>query len=117
MQKIFIFILACFISTASYAESLSEKQKISQLLDAIETSHAVFIRNGSEYSSKEAKEHLQMKLNKAGSRITTAKDFILNVASKSSSTGQPYYIKTDDTKVEAEKWLLLKLADIEKSKE
>ena len=52
-----------------------------------------FIRNGSEYSPKEAAEHLRMKRRKAGSKIKTAEDFIDHIASKSYMSGEPYQMK------------------------
>ena len=53
-----------------------------------------------------------MKLNAAGSVIQTADDFITNIASHSSMTGQPYYIEfPDGTMIESEKWLRDRLSD------
>ena len=72
---------------------LSEEQKITQLINYIEKLDARFIRNGSEYTPVDAAKHLRMKREKAGKKIKTAKDFIDNIASKSSISGEPYQIK------------------------
>jgi hypothetical protein len=74
--------------------ALTESQKTDHLIAYVASLEgAVFIRNGSEHSPGEAAEHLQMKREKAGSRITTAIDFIEKVATKSSMSGKPYQIR------------------------
>ncbi len=76
-----------------FPNTLTEEQKITELINYIEKSETMFVRNGSEYSGVKAAEHLRMKRQKAGNRIKTAKDFIDFIASKSSSSGEPYYMK------------------------
>lgn len=116
MKNLLIIILSVFsilVSSPVVAEKLDEKGKIEYLLKAIGGSGLVFIRNGEEHLASEAEEHLRMKLKKAGDKIKTADDFINNIASKSSMTMKPYYIKLKDgTLVEAEKWLHNKLDSI-----
>lgn len=77
----------------SIQQNISEEQKIEKLIAYIENSDAKFLRNGSEYSAKEAAEHLRMKRRKAGTKIKTAKDFIDHIASKSYMSGEPYQMK------------------------
>ncbi len=72
---------------------LSEAQKIDKLIAYIEATEAKFIRNGTEYSGVDAAKHLRMKREKAGKKITTAKQFIDFLASKSSMSGEPYLMK------------------------
>ncbi|MBC7384085.1 MAG: DUF5329 domain-containing protein [Bacteroidia bacterium] len=74
-------------------QSLTEEQKITHLIIFVEKMDACFIRNGEEYNPVDAAKHLRMKREKAGKQIKTAKDFIDNVASKSSMSGVPYQIK------------------------
>jgi len=71
----------------------NEENKIVKLILFIEKSNAVFIRNGSEYDAKEAADHLRMKRKKAGNKVKTAKDFIDQIASKSSMSGEAYKMK------------------------
>lgn len=98
-------IIACLLLGLNYTinckpqaistihQTINEEQKIEKLILFIENSDAKFIRNGSEYSAKEAAEHLRMKRRKAGSKIKTAKDFIDHIASKSYMSGEPYQMK------------------------
>jgi predicted aspartyl protease len=90
---------------AEAAAALTEPEKIERLLTALESSDAVFIRNGTEHSGKDAAEHLRGKLKQAGGKITTAAEFIEQLASKSSLSGKPYQVRTPDGKVvEARAW-------------
>jgi hypothetical protein len=72
---------------------VAEQTKIDFLLGEVKNSTAVFIRNGREYRSSRAASHLLTKLNFAGKRVQTVRDFILGIASHSERTGQPYEIR------------------------
>jgi hypothetical protein len=72
---------------------LTEEQKIEKLILYVEKTEAKFVRNGTEYSGVEAAKHLRMKREKAGKKISTAKQFIDFLASKSSMSGEPYLMK------------------------
>jgi Family of unknown function (DUF5329) len=110
-----VCIAFCFIAFgAVFPNGLSESEKIQRLIAAVETSNVVFIRNGGEYNAKAAADHMRLKLSRAGSRISTARDFIRYIGTRSSMSGQPYYIRTaDGRRVESAAWLNRKLAEIE----
>jgi len=93
-------VLGLFCGMAQAQDNL-ERRKIEFLISSVENLNgAKFIRNGSEYTGKEAAEHLRMKLQKAGSKVQTADDFIRICASASSLSGRPYMIKSSDGKVQ-----------------
>lgn len=75
------------------SSTLTEEQKINHLIQYIEKSNVIFIRNGSEYNAKDAAKHLRVKLEKAGKKVKTCKEFIDYIASKSSMSGEPYKVK------------------------
>lgn len=77
----------------SFSQSISEEQKIEKLINYIEKSEAIFIRNGTEYPAKEAADHLRMKRKKAGNKVKSSKDFIDIIASKSYMSGEAYKMK------------------------
>jgi hypothetical protein len=84
-------------SAVAYAISQAESDKIQYLISSVENlDGAKFIRNGSEHSPKDAASHLRMKLQKAGSRVKTADDFIKLCASQSYLSGEPYTIRFAD---------------------
>ncbi|NDF11659.1 MAG: hypothetical protein EB060_02445 [Proteobacteria bacterium] len=105
------------IAGVAFAKELTESDKITYLLNTVGNAHVMFQRNGKNYSATEAKDHLKMKLDKAGDRIKTADAFIDYIASKSSMTGEPYYIiLADGKKVPSAEWLHAKLDGLEKTK-
>ncbi|MBL0871359.1 MAG: DUF5329 family protein [Phycisphaerales bacterium] len=102
---------------AATPATLTERQKIDKLLDAVATlDGAVFIRNGSEHSPSAAADHLRGKLRSAGSRVTTARQFIDSIASASSSSGQDYTIRLKDgTVIATREFLNTKLRELEQT--
>ena len=93
----------------------AEQAKIDWLLEEVGSSKATFIRNGKEYDASKAVSHLKTKLMFAGSRVQTAKQFIVGVASHSEESGKPYEIRMPDgNQFKLEVWLLDRLAVREK---
>lgn len=83
-----------------------ETKEIEALLKKIESSDIIFVRNGEEHSPKEAADHLRSKWKKSGGKIKTKQAFIDYLATKSSMTGELYYvILTDGTNLPAAVWL------------
>jgi hypothetical protein len=102
MKKILVtaFVILALFSGAVSAQDKIERKKIEFLISSVENlKGAYFIRNGSEHGGKEAAEHLRMKLQKAGSKVQTADDFIKLCASKSFISSKPYMIKSADGKI------------------
>jgi hypothetical protein len=72
----------------------AEQARIERLIRLIETHpNAQFVRNGKAYSPSEAGRFLRGKLAKMGEHVNTAQDFIDQIASVSSTTGQAYQIR------------------------
>lgn len=115
--SLFLTLLVGFSMPSGLAAEDLEAKKIEYLLLAIENSGANFERNGSIHKASEAKGHLAFKLQKATSMFLffgpkkeiKATDFIEKIASKSSSSGEPYYIITAEGKKELGPWLSEKL--------
>lgn len=105
---LFLFLLIPQLSFSQTKHISTESDKIKFLLNELDkpNSNLKFIRNGEEFSGREAKEHMEKKLKVAGERIKTVDDFINQIATKSYLTGNIYYVKLPDgTKVESAKWL------------
>lgn len=112
-----LFLILYNTATAqTVAKPLTEREKIEQLIAAIEQlQDADFIRNGTAYKSSRAAEHLRSKLKQAGDKVKTAQDFIIGIASSSYFSGNPYYIKFKDGKqITSKKFLEKKLKEIER---
>ena len=84
---------------------MTEDEKIEKLIGIVASSDVIFIRNGDEYPADEAADHLRTKWESSQDEIKTLDDFIEHIASYSSTTGEPYQIKTADTTVSANSWM------------
>lgn len=104
-----------FVIPAS-AQQVSEAEKINKLISYIEQlDNAVFIRNGSEYTSAQAAKFLREKHKRNKDNVKTAKDFILKCASISSTSGKHYQVKFPDGRiVNTQELLVNELVRIEK---
>jgi len=112
MRAILLRILLTLAVSCTFAGDPSPEAEISYLLKYVETAEVHFVRSGKEYTPQEGADHLRSKLQKAGSRVKTAEDFIQSIASKSSLTGAEYRLKFPDGKTAATgPWLQQALAD------
>ena len=74
-----------------------EAARIERLLRYVETQkRATFVRNDKAYSGREAALFLRAKYAKMGEHVTTAAQFIEQIASRSSTTGEPYQVRLAD---------------------
>ena len=83
-------------------ENPREIHKIQFLLDSVRSSGLIFIRNGIAYENSMAVKWLKRKLHHKRLRtnpIRSAIDFIERCATKSNTTGKPYFVKWDDGKL------------------
>jgi hypothetical protein len=98
--------------------ALSEEEKIKRLIDAVAREPGMsFIRNGQPYTGEEAAAHLNRKYQAAGDKWLTAREFIEDLASRSSVSGQEHRVKLPDgTEQSASHWLSARLSKIELAK-
>jgi hypothetical protein len=76
-----------------------EQTRIERLIRMVEMRKDMkFVRNGTEYDCADAAKFLRGKLEAMGKEVTTARDFIERIASKSSMSGEPYHVKFSDGK-------------------
>ncbi|MFD2513327.1 DUF5329 family protein [Pontibacter locisalis] len=85
------------IAKTATASELTESQKVERLIEFIRSMKgATFIRNGSEHSCQEAAKHLKLKWEKHKGHISSAEEFIEDLASRSGLTGQDYLVRFAD---------------------
>ena len=83
--------------SALAAPSAPEQSRIERLIRAIEArKDMTFIRNGAEYDGRDAAKFLRGKLEAMGHEVSTAREFIERIASKSSMSGEPYHVRFAD---------------------
>ena len=91
--------------TALASGEAPAKDEIDHLLKFVAASSCTFVRNGTEYPSDKAREHLEGKYRFVGSRISTAEEFIKYLATGSSMSGEPYRVKCGKTDALSGAWL------------
>lgn len=90
-------VLACGGLAAVAAPSPTELARIDRLLTMIATRRDVrMVRNGEEHDAAKAVYFLRRKLDSMGGDIKTCEEFIDRIASRSSTTGQLYWVKLSD---------------------
>jgi hypothetical protein len=99
----FLFLVLTAAIPAESEESVS--QEIVHLLQYIESSACIFIRNGEEHSAAEARDHIQKKYDHFKSRVKTTEDFIEYAAAKSSMSGKPYMVRCSGQEIRNVDWL------------
>ncbi len=93
------------------APVLDERARIEALLEVVRTSGITFIRNGGEHDAAAAVKHLRDKWARAGDQIKTAAEFIDQLATRSSQSGEAYRVRLPDgSEREAGRWLHEQLA-------
>lgn len=102
---------------AQSAPSAAEMARIERLLVMIGTRRDMrLVRNGTEHDTDTAVSFLRGKLKHYGSDIKTAEEFIERLASKSSTTGQLYWVRlSDGREIPAGDFLRIELTRLDKA--
>jgi hypothetical protein len=106
------FIVLGIWPAAQAASPAIAVEEINYLLSFIDRSGCKFYRNGSWYGSHRAQLHLRGKYDYLAARdhIKSAEDFIEQVASKSSMSGEDYQIQCEaGPVVKSNRWLFTAL--------
>jgi hypothetical protein len=100
-RRTWFLALLSLHATAWAGVSPSEQARIDRLIAFVETRKGVtFIRNGNDYSCEDAAKFMRGKMKMMGGDVSTAQQFIDQIASKSSTTGQPYLVRFTDGKTQ-----------------
>jgi len=103
-----ILLRATLIASIFVINLLADtKDEIDHLLYFVSTSKCQYIRNGTNYSAKEAKDHISKKYNYYKDEIKTAEDFIRYSATKSELSGREYKVTCTNRELKnSNEWLL-----------
>jgi hypothetical protein len=89
--------LGLMAKAANAAPTEAERARIERLIAFVAGQTGLkFVRNGSAYSPADAAKFLRGKFDKMGEHVNTAQQFIDEIASRSSTTGQAYQIRFAD---------------------
>jgi hypothetical protein len=92
------------------------EQEIDHLLNFIEESGCMFIRNSKEYKATEARDHIENKYAYIKRWVKKTEDFIKYAATKSSMTGKSYLIRCNGRDRPSAEWLQDELNRIRKQR-
>lgn len=95
----------CLSHAAAASPEGPARDEIDHLLDFVAASSCTFVRNGTEYPAEKAREHLAGKFRHVSSRLATAEDFIEQLATRSSTSGESYHVKCGTTDKLVGAWL------------
>lgn len=89
------------VARAGDAMPAPEKHRVERLIAYVESrTDVAFVRNGTAYSSRDAASFLRGKMDHMGDGVMTAQQFIDRIASRSSTSGEPYMIRHADGRME-----------------
>jgi hypothetical protein len=110
-------LLAGAAAAVQAGPSPAEMARIERLLAMIGTRRDMrLVRNGTEHDTDTAVSFLRGKLKHYGSDIRTAEEFIDRLASRSSTTGQLYWVRlSDGREIPAGDFLRIELARLDKA--
>lgn len=112
-RTIRLLVLLAAVSSASPAAATpgaAATREIDHLLAFVAASDCRFVRGGSEYDGKAARDHLARKLDVARSMLSTADQFVDHVATGSSMTGEAYKVRCGSRELTSQAWLRGELA-------
>jgi hypothetical protein len=108
----FLFFISASSLPAGSIETVN--REIDHLLQYIENSDCIFIRNGRESNAAKAQAHIQNKYVYVKGRVKTAEDFIKYAATKSSMSGKPYKLRCSKKEIYVADWLYSELRKLRK---
>jgi hypothetical protein len=94
---------------APAAPDAKAAREIDHLLAFVASSSCRFVRGGTEYDGRKAREHLERKLDYARSKLSTADQFVDNLATGSSMTGEAYKVRCGARELTSQAWLRTEL--------
>ena len=110
-------VSAVLLASLAIGVEAPEQDAIHHLLQFVETSSCTFLRNGVEYDSKSAVNHIKQKYDYFKNQIRTAEDFIALAATKSELSGRPYFVRCGKAKeIPTASWLHEELQEYRKTR-
>jgi hypothetical protein len=103
-------VLALAACAANAAPDARTEAEIRGLLAFVERSGCAFVRSGTLYDGAAARKHLERKYDSARPMLSTADQFVVHVASRSSVTGEAYRVRCGASEQPARGWLETELA-------
>ncbi len=96
----------------------AEMARINRLIDAVaQRADLKFIRNGKEYTAAQAGDFLRGKLKWRIEKVNTVQDFIVDVGTRSTTSGEAYLVRLGDGRtLPSAQFLMQELRRLEKKR-
>jgi hypothetical protein len=114
----FVTVVLLSSSVHAAARSAPSQREIAHLLTYLDQSGCAFLRNGTWHEPKEARAHLERKYEYLMERslVDSAEDFIERAASRSSMSGEHYFVQCPgQVKMTSGDWLRAELSRVRQS--
>lgn len=95
-------LMMCAMILPAAADTNGE---IDHLLAFVGSSGCTYVRNGKQYDSAEAREHIERKYDYLKDRISTTEEFIRYAATESSISRKPYTVICEGEEKSSADWL------------
>ena len=105
LQVYAAFLFFCLTAALPAESGESVRQEINHLLQYIESSGCIFVRNGKEGTPAEARDHIQKKYDYYRDHVKSTEDFIKYAATKSTISGKPYKVRCNGRETRTADWL------------
>ena len=117
MKRVGLGLMLLCLAWRSMAVDLppAARQEVTQLLAKLAATQCSFNRNGTWYKGDEARDHLTRKFNYLVDKklIASAEDFIVQGATGSSVSGQPYQVRCPNQPAQSSAaWLTVRLREL-----
>jgi hypothetical protein len=90
-------LLAAWCSAARAEPTAAERARIERLLDAMAARKDLhFVRNGKEYTAAQGADFLRGKLHWQIDKVATVQDFISQIGTRSTTSGDVYLVRLAD---------------------
>jgi hypothetical protein len=111
MRIPYALLLSALLLPAAVRADTTEAE-VEYLITSVGESGCTFIRNGSRHDAEDAASHMRLKYRRGKRYATTAELFIERLASKSSMSGELYFIECEgEEPVSSGEWLSARLED------
>lgn len=109
-MKLRLSMAALMMWTMILPAAADTDEEIDHLLAFVGSSGCTYVRNGKQYDSAEARDHIERKYDYIKDRISTTEEFIRYAATESSISGKPYTVICGGEEEPSADWLQRELA-------
>lgn len=110
MNRLILFLIISSFQIVNADVPAEQKPEVEHLLEFVNQSDCIMVRNGAEHAGEKAVSHIQIKYDYFKDKITTTEEFIEYSATKSTMSGKYYTVRCPkQEEIRAQDWLMEEL--------